>query len=318
MSSALHVQPPSRDELAADIRHHLPAMYLFHDCAEWLPMEIFGRTQYLPPYRAGLPLIPHPVLRDINPDTKQDLGPLMVQANGRLAVRDTYGIKRDPRSNKPLSVGLLDGQNAADIVIFACDVYGDRGVIWLRGDDTDASRMDVSRKFYMRYVRGWAEGECAARLAQVGKFFENKENANRKPPPPTQRQIRARNILDNMDIRERSAIFICQIDYDWEGDDFETYARHMKAAHGKIVKPPVDETVDPNTPAKVLSQAEINALVTSGAGEENPNAEVPGAGMSMEGSTVPTIDHTNPKDLRAPRATAPPAPPVPPKKGGKK
>ncbi len=159
MSSALHAVAPTREELAQDIRQHLPAMYLFHDCSEWLPMEIFGRTQFLPPYRKGLPLIPHPVLREIREveGIKRDVGPLMVQANGRLAVRDTYGIKRDPRTNKPLLVTLLEGQNAADVVIFAVETYGERGVVWLRGDESDAERMEKSRKLYMRYVRAWAE-----------------------------------------------------------------------------------------------------------------------------------------------------------------
>jgi hypothetical protein len=315
MATALHVQPPSRDELAADIRHHLPAMYLFHDCPEWLVMEIFGRSQYLPPYRVGLPLIPHPVLRDIDPVTKQDLGPLMVQANGRLGVRDTYGIKRDPRSNKPINVSLLEGQNAGDIVIFACENYGERGVVWLRGDESDVDRMDKSRKLYSRFVRGWAEGERTARSEMVGKFLALPANKGRMPPPPTPNQIRAQNILDSQDIRDRVSEFICRTAYDWEGDKFENYARHMKAAHGITVPPQRDETADAPGPGKRLSQAEIDAL-TQGAGDGNPNAEIPGAGMSMEGSAVPTIDHTNPKDLRAPKQQA--APPAPPKKGGRK
>src|SRR5258706_9404650 len=178
MSSALHAVAPTREELAQDIRQHLPAMYLFHDCSEWLPMEIFGRTQFLPPYRKGLPLIPHPVLREIREveGIKRDVGPLMVQANGRLAVRDTYGIKRDPRTNKPLLVTLLEGQNAADVVIFAVETYGERGVVWLRGDESDAERMEKSRKLYMRYVRAWAEGERTARAELVRRFFEKPAN----------------------------------------------------------------------------------------------------------------------------------------------
>src|SRR5258706_1008229 len=177
MSSALHVVAPTREELAQDIRQHLPAMYLFHDCTEWLPMEIFGRTQWLPPYQKDLRLVPHPVLRELREvnGVKRD-APLMVQANGRLAVRDTYGVKRDARTNKPLSVSLLEGQNAPDVVIFAVETYGERGVVWLRGDDSDAERMDKSRKLYMRYVRGWAEGERTARNELVRRFFENPAN----------------------------------------------------------------------------------------------------------------------------------------------
>lgn len=258
MSSALRVVAPTRDELAQDIRQHLPAMYLFHDCSEWLPMEVFGRTQWLPPYRKGLPMIPHPVLKTVDQATGREV-PLMVQANGRLAVRDTYGIRRDPRSNKALSVGLLDGQNAGDIVIFAVDTYGERGVVWLRGDDSDAERMDMSRKLYSRFIRSWAEQERGARAEAVRKFFENKANTGRIPPPPTKNQKRAQELLDNQDIRERSSAYICVIGYDWEGDDFETYARHMKAAHNKIVTQQ-DETVDPDTPGHTLSPEELNAL----------------------------------------------------------
>jgi len=273
MSSALHAVAPTRDELAQDIRQHLPAMFLFHDCAEWLPMEVFGRTQYLPPYHKDLHLVPHPVLRQIDPDTKKDLGPLMVQANGRLAVRDTYGIKRDARTNKPLSVGLLEGQNAPDVVIYAVETYGERGVVWLRGDDSDAERMDKSRKLYMRFVRGWAEGERAARAELVRRFLDNPANKGRVPPPPKPNQIRAQEILDNQDSRERTAAHICLIGYDWEGDDWDAYARHMKAAHAQVVTRPRDDGAEPTTPAKNLSQAEIDAL-QDGGGPENPMAEV--------------------------------------------
>lgn len=281
MASPLRVVAPTRDELAQDIRQHLPAMFLFQDCTEWLPMEIFGRTQWLPPYRKGLPLVPHPVLRTLDQASGREV-PLMVQANGRLAIRDTYGIRRDPRSNKALNVGLLEGQNAGDIVIFAVDTYGERGVVWLRGDDSDAERMEMSRKLYSRYVRGWAEQERASRAEAVRKFFDNKANTGRIPPPPSKNQRRAQEILDSQDIRERSSAYICVIGYDWEGDDFETYARHMKAAHGKVIEER-DETADPNAPARVLSPEELDALE---GGEQDPTIHTVGQPIIPEQSAA--------------------------------
>ena len=263
-ASALRVVAPTREELANDIRQHLPAMYLFQDSPEWLVMEVFGKSQFLPPYFKDLRLIPHPVLRNVVEGV--DRGPLMVQANGRLAVRDSYGVRRDPRTNKPLSVGKLDGQDAGDIVIYAVDTYGNRGVVWLRGDETDEERMVMSRKLYSRHVRGWAEQERGARAEAVARFTSLPANKGRVPPPPTKNQIRAQEILDSQDSRERTSAHICTVCYGWEGDDFEVFKRHMWAAHKQNVTQ-VDDAADPKEPANRLSPAELAALE---GGEQDP------------------------------------------------
>lgn len=275
MGTALNIQAPNRDELAADIRHHLPAMYLFHDSPEWLPMEIFGRTFYIPPNLPDQRLVAHPVFRLKNLETGADLGPLMAKADGRLACRDIYGIHRHPRTNAPERVGLMTGQDAGAIVIYACENFGDQGVVWLRGDETDAQRIEKSRKLYGKWIRGWAEGERAARAEFVGKWTQNPAHKGQIPPPPTPTQRRAQELLDSQSISERGSEYICMIAYDWEGDSFETYQRHMKAAHNKIVtrKQDDDATAAPGQ-ARTFSEAEIQEL--SNVGGEDPLASVGG------------------------------------------
>ena len=263
MATALAYSAPSRDQLAQDIRRFKPAMYLYQGSSEWLPMEIFGTTFWIPPHLEGEPAVEHPTRRIMDPATGNPLGPEIVKADGLMAVRDVYGILRDKKMmNRPIGVGLLEGQDAGAIVMFAVENYGERGVVWLRGDETDDQRKGVSRKLYSRFIRGWAENERATRAAFVAKFEENVANKGRIPPPPTQNQIRAQEILDTLSVERRTgAEYICTLAYDWEGNTWEKYARHMKAAHGRIEAPPKDETTDKPGRARAVSATEIARLV---------------------------------------------------------
>jgi len=270
MATALNYSAPSRDQLAQDIRRYKPAMYLYQGSPEWLSMEIFGTTFWIPPHLPGEPLVDHPVRRLIDPVTGNPLGPETVNADGMIAVRDVYGILRDKKMmNRPIGIGLLEGQDAGAIVMFAVENYGERGVVWLRGDETDLQRKDVSRKLYARFIRGWAQSEQAARAAFKAKWDENVVNKGRMPPPPTANQNRAQEILDSLSIDRRTgAEFICTVAYDWEGNTWEKYARHMKAAHGRIEERPKDDTAERPGRAKTVSAAEIAALVNPTEGED--------------------------------------------------
>jgi hypothetical protein len=297
MASALHIQPPSREELSREIRQHIPAMYLFHDCPEWLRMEIFGRDFWMPPRLEDEPMVEHPVFRDAAGE------PVMVKADGTLPCRTIYGIHRDARTNRPTHVGPLTGQDADAIIVFAVENYGERGVLWLRGDETDKKRKETSRKLYARWVRGWAESERAARSEFVSKFQTNPQNKGRVPPPPTPNQLRAQNLLDSQAISERASTFVCMVAYDWEGESWEKYARHMKAAHGQTVERPKDDTTANPGKARTVTAEEIESLSSAG-GAADPAAGVIGAGMAMAapgiipGVGTKEVDIENPKDQR--------------------
>ena len=269
MATALNYSAPSRDQLAQDIRRYKPAMYLYQGSPEWLSMEIFGSTFWLPPHLQGEPEVEHPVRRIMDPNTGNPLGPEMVNADGMIAVRDVYGILRDKKMmNRPIGIGLLEGQDAGAIVMFAVENYGERGVVWLRGDETDDQRKDVSKKLYSRFIRGWAKSEQDTRAAFVAKFEQNVANKGRVPPPPTDNQIRAQEILDTIAVDRRSgAEFICTVAYDWEGNTWEKYARHMKAAHGRIEERPKDDTAERPGRARTVSAGEIAQLVNPPEGE---------------------------------------------------
>jgi hypothetical protein len=267
MATALAYSAPSRDQLAQDIRRYKPAMYLYQGSPEWLSMEIFGSTFWLPPHLEGEPMVDHPVRRIMDSNTGNPLGPETVKADGLLAVRDIYGILRDKKMmNRPTGIGLLDGQDAGAIVMFAVENYGERGVVWLRGDETDNRAKDVSKKLYARFIRGWAKSEQDTRTAFVAMW--NVANKGRVPPPPTDNQNRAQEILDTLAVDRRSgAEFICTVAYDWEGNSWEKYARHMKAAHGRIEQRPKDDTAERPGRARTVSAAELAALVNPPEGE---------------------------------------------------
>jgi len=306
MSTAIApYSPPSRAELAREIQVYAPAMYLFHACPEWLEMQIFGRSFWMPPHQDGESLVEHPIVR-VRGTQGEDLGPLMVKADGKLPVKDIYGILRDKRMlNRPIGVGLLEGQDAGSVVMFAVENYGERGVVWLRGDDTDVSRKAASRKLYVRFIRAWAEGERNARAEFIRRWQENKDNKGRIPPPPTATQIRGQEILNTIATETRTgAEFICTICYGWEGGKFESYARHMKAAHGHVVQPPKDDTVKTRAQGRTaLSAAELDALETPPPDETTPIA------ASGKGTRLPAMDPTSPAAGRERRARQPQPPP---------
>lgn len=261
--------PPSRQELADEIRQFAPAMHLYQGSPEWLLIEVHGRTVCLPPDVGG-DLVEHP----------KEPGK-MVPGNGMLAVRDVYGILRDKRNfNRPTGIGLLEGQDAGSIVMFIVENYQERGVVWLRGDESDAPRKAASKKFYARYIKEWAEQQRAARSAFVANFQQRPENKGHVPPPPTPLQLRAQEILDSISLEGRGGdVHICQVCFGWEGTSWEKYARHMKAAHGRDEKPPQDETVENPGKARAIRGSDLAEL-------ESP-AE--GAGGTVEGSAPPTV-----------------------------
>lgn len=281
MTAVRGYSPPSREELAQEIRHYAPAMHLYQGSPEWLFMEIHGRMYHMPPDLGGR-LVEHPVKQQ--PDGR----PVMVPADGLLAVRDVYGILRDKRNfNRPTGVGLLEGQDSGAVVMFAVENYQERGVVWLRGDETDDVRKAASKKLYSRFIRGWAEQQRSARQEAVRNFQSKPENKGLVPPPPTPIQQRAQEILDNLAIEKREGHeFICNVCYGWEGSKFEKYAIHMKAAHGRVIEPPKDDTAENTGHGRSISGSELASLETpvSGEGGTLEGAVPPvatGAGMSM-------------------------------------
>lgn len=297
--------PPSRTELAEEIRHYAPAMHLYQGSPEWVTIEVHGRLVHFPPDLGGT-LVDHPTKRDAAG------GPARVPADGRIAVRDVYGILRDPRNaNRPYGIGLLPGQESSAIVMYLVENYQERGIVWLRGDETDQVRIDASKKLYSRFIRGWAEEQRGARAEFVRNFQDKPQNKGLVPPPPTPPQIRAQEILDSISIEGRQGHeFMCTVCYGWEGASFETYARHMKASHGRVVEKPKDEGAENVGRARAIRGDELaeleNPAPVEGAAAAGPaNTVIPGSGMSMaptdsRAGGVP-VDHDSPARNRRKR-----------------
>lgn len=255
MATAAQYRAPSRDELANEIRSYAPAMCLYRGSPEWLRMEIGGRDFHIPPHLPGEPMIPHPTI------TEKDGEPRLVRADGKVGIRDVYGILRDIKNrNQPIGVGLLVGMDAGSLVMFAAENYKDAGVVFLRGDKSDDGRMEASRKQYQQHKLAWAKQEKDARAAVVKSVKDKDPSAI--PPPPTRNQIMAQEILDAAALSQRTgAEFICQVCWGWEGDSFEKYATHMLAAHGRRIQSPEQETTDAPGKATPINVAELEAPV---------------------------------------------------------
>lgn len=261
---------PSEDQLADEIRKYAPAMFLYQPSDEWLTFEHGGRIYDMPPDLGGK-LVPHPRRRD--PKTLQ---PEMAKADGRLGVKDVYGMHRDQRG-QALGMGPFKGMESSSIVRFACGYYYERGVVWLRGDASDEGRKAAAKRIYGVWVRHWAEQQKAARDEFVNNFRRIEANKERRVPRPTAQQRRAQDILDMLSEGERAGTeYVCPMGCsEWSEDDYDKYERHMRVQHQKKVEPRKrkDETEEgaPRTlETKAPTAAEADAAARAAAAAPSP------------------------------------------------
>jgi len=230
---------PGEEELAHDLRTMSPAMHIYSAGRDWFFAEHGGRIYPFPPDLGG-ELVPHPFLRENGPRGEVNAGAaVMVKADGKLDVRDTWGHVKD-QFGRSLGEQQLKGQEAAAIVRFMAVTYHERGVCWLRADGKDEGRVKAAKLRYARFIRRWAEQEVATRQQFVAGFKRMPGNENRLPPPPTEQQNRAAIIMDElMDEAREDVAFICDQGC-IQTNDWKVYERHMRVRHGRKVKPPTD------------------------------------------------------------------------------
>ena len=227
LPASLTVTP---DELAEDIRQHARGMPLYNPDGRWFHFEYGGRQFWVPPDLGGK-ATEHPV------ETDAKGRPLVVKGDGILEVKDQYGfLFEKPGSRKVTGYGLLPGMDAIAIVVYAQGNYGNRGIVWLRGDETDEDRKRFAKAQLVKAKRAWAEEEVQARAAFLEHWKRTPSHQGRIPPPPTVTQREAQEFLDsNLAADQRTgAEFMCPF-WDYETEDWDRYARHMRVAHGKQV-----------------------------------------------------------------------------------
>jgi hypothetical protein len=230
-SPALEI--PTHEDLTRTLHQMERDMYVYNPAPEWVLIEHGGRPYWLPPDRGGV-AVDHPTLRERDAQGR-DLGPLKVAADGRLGLKSAWGWLEYQRGQGVKS-GKLPGQDAWEIVKFMAEKHADRGIIYLRGDDSDVPRMTAAKKIYQANVRNWALEQQQARAEFVSHWRQQPGNkgSGKLPPPPTAIQLQAQELLDELGVERRdAAAFVCRVCFGYETADWEKFARHMAASHNR-------------------------------------------------------------------------------------
>ncbi len=221
MSSPAYT-PPSRDSLQQRLHATLQKLTIYQPGEQWFWFQHAGNGYHMPPDLGGR-LVTHPVTG------------AQVRADGRLEVAAHIGplyVK-----GKVTGHGVPEGETAAEIVMYACEEYGIRGVVLLEGDEEDKGRIAAARKLYARFRRSSAEEAVASRRAFITNWLAQPANKGRtaaEAPPMSELQRQAQDYLDDLAEDRALANFICA-HCGYDTNEFSRYAKHMKAAHKEVV-----------------------------------------------------------------------------------
>lgn len=267
---------PETLELERELQQSVPGLVIYRDAPEGFAFEIGGRHYWIPPdLHNDEAMVEHPFItecalcgvssvRSCSSPEAHEPQPLMVRADGRLEVKQVYGVLRDDKG-KPAGLGPLKGFDPIGLVRYVVNNYGrSQGCVWLKGDGTDRQRMKASRKLYLAGRIAWATQEVEARQEYVRRFELNPNNRGRVPPPPMPTQLRAQEILDEQDAETR-AEHICLVCYGYETDDPKAFARHMKRSHNRDWEPDKAESVARKETEAALERAAAEAAEQAGA-----------------------------------------------------
>lgn len=233
MSSAAVLTPPTHEDLTRKLHMLEAAMYLYNPSPDWVVREYGGRPFYLTPDRGGEP-VEHPAMREVDA-RGNDLGPLMVAADGRTGIKTIWGGKAYVKGH-PTEKGAIDGMAAWETVKFFAEHYSFLGIIYLEGSADDAGRMKTAKKAYQANVRNWALEQTQARAEFVAHWRQQPGNkgSGKLPPPPKVNELRAQEILDELgEERREAAAFVCTVCFGYETADWDKFARHLAASHSR-------------------------------------------------------------------------------------
>ena len=247
--------PPSRESLQARLHAALPKLTIYQPGEQWFWFQHAGNGYWMPPDLSGR-MTMHPVTG------------MEVRGDGRLVVGAHVGAVYDNKAHPPRVVGqaIMEGETAAEIVMYACDEYGLRGVVLLEGDEEDKGHIAAARKRYARFRRSSAEEAVASRRAFITNWLAQPANKGRtaaEAPPMSELQRQAQDYLDELAEDRELANFICA-HCGYDTNEFARYARHMKAAHKETVLEETDEAREilpiPGIPAN-----QVDVPMTAGA-----------------------------------------------------
>jgi len=226
MSTQTLFTPPSDAELMAEIRQYAPKLTLYNGGDDFFARDVSGTICRFTPDLKGKEVR--------HPETGK-----LVKCDGLLLVSDRYGRLQDPmRRTFTGATGLVPGGSSIEVMKYLVLNYGERGIVWLRGDGRDEERKQAAKTLYRNFRRGWAEGQRERRNSDLERHKKDPNAANRELPRPTNDQRRAQILLDSMADEGLGLYeFVCKFGCS-DFEKFDDYARHMKKNHGIDAPPP--------------------------------------------------------------------------------
>jgi hypothetical protein len=175
--------------------------------------ECAGNGYWFPPDLGGA-LVPH--FNKKGPDGR----PLMVPADGKLAIRDHI----DER-------GIV-GVPARTIADVLCRHLEGRGVVLLTGGPEDADYVKIAKAKYRSYRRAQAKMYIDSWTERMGNFLRNPANAGKTPPAMPESVQRAQEFFDDME-SDTVKKYVCQYD-GYSTDDDLRFQKHMHVNHSSL------------------------------------------------------------------------------------
>jgi hypothetical protein len=299
-----HVLPssPTANDFKLHLRDLQRGYSIYQADRRWFSFDHAGITYHVPPDLSleGVELAEHPVERD------KSGRPKMVPANGRLEIKDRWGVLYDAPRDIPhgkmtrKGFGPIKGEEASSVLIYVMTNFAARGLVILSGDQAvDEARIAAARKKNVVHRMEWAEQQRAARLEYLEKFKKAKPGGT--PDPPTRDQIEAQELLDRAKLERRHVAALVCDHGDYETTNWNKFVDHMLAAHD-VRNPPMPDWVRAQMEAAGLLAAPTPAApgTTSKIAERvrqaAATAAAPLVGADLE---VPAVVDETPADMVA-------------------
>ena len=257
-----------------------PGIKFYRWGQEWYEFSHAGNLYHIPPDLPNQPKIANPYAKR-DSDGHVKAGEATRIANGEIEIKSRFGhyipaVDGVPFRKEAMIFGQLPGEQAEHIAAYIVEKHGPKGVMMLTGDPKkDAELKEKSRQMVLAARRADDEALVAAYRERRENWERNPNKALIAPPRPSRAQQAAQHRLDALrESGEAAGRHICPQGCPIETNDWDEYARHMRAAHAIHAVRPADLVPDTLNPE--VAQRIATAAVESGALEApDPVVEVP-------------------------------------------
>ena len=185
-----------------------------------------------------------------------------IPANGKLLVKDIYGVNLGPRSSaeeraqaRRIVTSPLRGQkvspngivlSALAVIEFAIEKHSDRGVCLLTGNEkNDADAMAEARTRWVAWRTASAEQVLKSYEHRTESFYRDARHAGQPAPPMGDHERRAQEFLDDLKISAKGRrAYLCPANCGYDADSEDRINTHIAAKH-PMLKDKVEAVATP-------------------------------------------------------------------------